>query len=108
MWRVEVAADVVERDQLGQLALVGRLELAAALAQLRLDVGEAEPLVDARLVGEEVRPSSPLDSSAMPCSETERPRAERRSRSCTLWSAEPVKCCSRLPKVSRARSAGRP
>jgi hypothetical protein len=44
--RVQVAADVVERDELGQLAFARRLQLARALAQLGLDVGVAEPLVD--------------------------------------------------------------
>ena len=43
---VEVAADVADRDEVGELALAGGLQLAAALAQLRLDVGVAEPLVD--------------------------------------------------------------
>ena len=43
---VEVAADVAELDQLRQLPFARRLQLAAALAQLRLDVGVAEPLVD--------------------------------------------------------------
>ena len=43
---VEVAADVADLDQLRQLALARRLQLAAALAQLRLDVGVAEALVD--------------------------------------------------------------
>ena len=46
MWAVEVAADVAELDQLRQLPLARRLQLAAALAQLRLDVVVAEPLVD--------------------------------------------------------------
>ena len=43
----------LELDQLRQLAVllrIGQRELAAALAQLRLDVGEPEPLVDAGLV----------------------------------------------------------
>ena len=43
---VEVAADVVELDQLRQLAFARRLQLAAALAQLGLDVVVAEALVD--------------------------------------------------------------
>ena len=38
---VQVAADVVHRDQLGQLAGVGPLELAAAFAQLRRKDGQA-------------------------------------------------------------------
>ena len=52
------------------------LDLAAALAQLRLDVGEPEQLVDARLVARSGGPSSPL-TLATPCSLTEKPRAER-------------------------------
>src|SRR5689334_20883005 len=48
---VEVAADVAELDQLRQLALAGSAELSATLAELRLDVGVAEPLVDALLGG---------------------------------------------------------
>ena len=48
---VEVAADVVDRDQLGELAGVARLDLSPALPQLGLDVGEAEQLVDSGLVG---------------------------------------------------------
>ena len=43
---VQVAAQVLERDELRQRALRRRLELAAALAQLRRDPLEAEPLVD--------------------------------------------------------------
>ncbi len=46
---MEIALDVGELDQVGQLAFARRLQLAAALAQLRLDVGVAEPLVDLRL-----------------------------------------------------------
>ena len=73
---VEVAADVGELDEVGQLAFARRLQLAAALAQLRLDVGVAEPLVDlAPRVSQSS--TSPLSVSVMPCSETERPRADR-------------------------------
>ena len=43
---VQVAADVADLDQLRQLAVGRRGDLAVALAQLGLDVGEAEPLVD--------------------------------------------------------------
>ena len=43
---VQVAADVVLGDQLGELAVGGGGDLAVALAQLGLDVGEAEALVD--------------------------------------------------------------
>ncbi len=49
---VEVAADVVDGDQVGKLPGVPRLDLAAALAQLGLDVGKAEQLVDAGLLRE--------------------------------------------------------
>ena len=41
-------------DQLGQLPLARRLQLAAALAQLGLDVGVAEALVDRLLAGAEL------------------------------------------------------
>ena len=51
---VQVAADVVELDQVRQLAFARRLQLAAALAQLRLDVGVAEALVDLGLALAEV------------------------------------------------------
>src|SRR5215207_11424593 len=43
---VEVALEVADLDQLRQLAFARRLQLAAALAQLRLDVFVAEALVD--------------------------------------------------------------
>ena len=43
---MEIAADVAELDQLRQLAFARRLQLAAPLAQLRLDVLVAEALVD--------------------------------------------------------------
>ena len=79
---VQVAADVVERDQLRQLALARRLQLAAALAQLRLDVGVAEALVDLSSVSQSS--TSPLSTSVIPCSETERPRATASSRSCDV------------------------
>ena len=86
-------------DQVRQLAFARRLQLAAALAQLRLDVGVAEALVDA-LPRSRRASTSPLSVSVMPCSETERPRPTASSRSWTLWALEPVKCCSRLPKAS--------
>ena len=43
---VQVAAQVAELDQLRELAGRRRGDLAVALAQLRLDVVEAEPRVD--------------------------------------------------------------
>ena len=43
---VQVAADVLQLDQPRQRPVAGGLQLAAVLAQLRLDVGEAEALVD--------------------------------------------------------------
>ena len=48
---VQVAADVGELDEIGELARRRRRDLAVALAQLGLDVGEAEALVDLSLVG---------------------------------------------------------
>ena len=53
---VQVAPDVGELDQLGQPArLGGGRELAAVLAQLGLDVGEAEARVDLLLGREGLR-----------------------------------------------------
>jgi hypothetical protein len=49
---VEVAADVVDGEQLREFAGIARLDLPPPLPQLGFDVGEAEQLVDARLVGE--------------------------------------------------------
>ena len=46
MWEWRSPLDVAELDQLRQLAFARRLQLAAALAQLRLDVVVAEALVD--------------------------------------------------------------
>ena len=43
---VEVAPNVLQGDQLRQLAVGGRRDLAVGLAQLGLDVGEPEALVD--------------------------------------------------------------
>ena len=98
------------RDQLGQRPGGGRLELAAALAQLGRDPGQAEPLVDAppRSRSASSRPSRRRGSRT--------PRRAARactadSRSATLWSLEPVKCCSTLPNWSGAttlRSTFRP
>ncbi len=51
---VQVAADVAERDEVGQPPLSCRLQLAPPLAQLRLDVGVAEPLVDPLLARAEL------------------------------------------------------
>src|SRR5262245_24127894 len=49
---VEVPADVVDADQVWELPGVARLDLAASLAELRLDVGQTEQLVDPGLLGE--------------------------------------------------------
>ena len=48
---VEIALQVVDPDQVGELAARGRGDLATALAKLRLDVGEADALVDLGLGG---------------------------------------------------------
>ena len=58
--RVEVALDVVLGDELRQLAVARRLDLAARLAKLRLDVGEAQPLVHL-LLGAEALDLAGLD-----------------------------------------------
>ena len=55
---VQVAADVAEGDQVGQLAFARRLQLAAPLAQLRLDVGVAERRVDVLLALAELDPAA--------------------------------------------------
>ena len=47
--RVQVAADVVDRDEVGERAVAGGLQLPPTLAQLGLDVGIAEALVDGLL-----------------------------------------------------------
>jgi hypothetical protein len=51
---MQVAANVVDGDQIGKLAGVARLDLASALPQLGLDVGQSQELVDASLLGEPV------------------------------------------------------
>ena len=74
----------------GRVAVGGRGDLAVALAQLGLDVGEAEALVDlglGRVAGDLAG-----SVSVIPCSETESPILTARSRSSMLCSAEPVKC----------------
>ncbi len=67
---VEVAADVADRDEVGELAPARRLQLAAALAQLRLDVVVAEALVDL-LLGRDIHRLDvglvdPLDAAVGP------------------------------------------
>ena len=52
---VQVAANVCELDQPGQLAAARRRQLAAVLAQLRLDVVEVQPRVQLLLRGEGLR-----------------------------------------------------
>ena len=65
MWRVEVALEVLELDQLGQLALRRRLELPAVLAQLGLDVLHAQQLVDLFLGGAGVGLAGGVDLHAV-------------------------------------------
>ena len=105
---VEVAADVVDRDQLGQLALARRLQLAAALAQLRLDVGVAEPLVDLLLGRAE------LDLAALDVGDrrARRPRGRAptaSSRSCDVVGLGAGEVLEQVAEgLRRRRSAGRP
>ena len=73
-----------------------RLELAAILAQLRLDVGEPERAHTAPPRSAHVR-VRPIASSSTPYSDTCSPRRTAASRSAALCAPEPVKCCSRLP-----------
>ena len=92
----------------GSVALAGRLELAAVLAQLRRDVLHAEPLVDLLLGGAGVR-TSPVSSSAMPYSLTCRPRLTASVRSASLWLARAGEVLEQVAeRLLRARSAGRP
>ena len=100
----------LELDQLGQLALARRLELAAVLAQLGRDPLHPEQLVDLLLGGARVR-WSPSRRRRSPYSLTWRPRRTASVRSASLCLPEPVKCWSRLPNVSSGtirRSTGRP
>ena len=83
----------------GQRASSAASQLAAALAQLRLDVGQAEHLVHA----------PPRSGSGAPCP-SRPPRRRTRSRACprrtaysrssTLCCLEPVRCWSTLPNWS--------
>ena len=96
-------------DELGQRALARRLELAAALAQLRLDVGQPERRVDLLLGRAAHRLARRVVED--PVLGDVQPLRTAASRSCTLWSLEPVKCCSTLPNWSGAttlRSTFRP
>ena len=78
-----------------------RLQLAAALAQLRLDVvaGRAARRPPARWRS---GASSPVSSSSMPYSLTCSPRLTAYSRSATLCCLEPVRCWSTFPNWSGA------
>ena len=67
---VEVAPDVLQRDQLRQRARRRGCDLAVGLAQLGLDVGEAEALVHLGLGRVASRPRR-CAVSVIPCSETE-------------------------------------
>ena len=98
---VQVAADVRQLDQPRQRACARGVELAAVLAQLRLDIGEAEALVD-------------LDARSRTCrsrrwrrrgcrTRRRAARAARPLRAAPRCAApEPVKCCSRLPSCPGA------
>ena len=88
----------------GSVAAPRGLELAAVLAQLRLDVGQAEPRVDL-LLARAASASPPSRRRGSPYSETCRPRRTAASRSAALCRPEPVKCCSRLPSCAGARDA---
>ncbi len=47
---VQVAADIVELDEIRQRAVLGRLDLAAVLAQLGRDPGHVQPMIERLLV----------------------------------------------------------
>ena len=86
-------------NQLRQLARARGLQLAAVLAQLGRHEGHAQQLVDL-LLGRALRAGLAVSSSTIPYSLTCRPRLTASVRSASLWRAEPVKCWSRLPKLS--------
>jgi hypothetical protein len=91
---VQVAAEVAQLDELRQLAVPRRLELAAVLAQLRRDEVVAEEAVQL-LLGARVN-VSPVSVFCTPYS---RPRAcaDRRLAQRDVVILRAVKCCRRLP-----------
>ena len=110
MWLCRSPRMSAELDQLREPAgRGGRLQLAAVLAQLGLDVGEAEPLVDLGLgrVGHR-RVPSPAASSRIPYSETCRPRRTAASRSAALCRPGAREVLEKAPEGGRTRRSAGP
>ena len=84
---VQVALDVGQGQQRRQTVLGGRLDLAAVLAQLRLDPSQAERPVDLRLgAAGEAR-----DAAEDAVLADLQPPTLARLRTAMLWALEPVK-----------------
>ena len=92
---MEVAADVGRAPRARERPASRGLELSRVLAQLGLDVGVPEVGVELLLAAgaEDLARLDPLDAVLG----DGEPSSHRVSRSATLCSFEPVKCCSRLP-----------
>ena len=106
---VQVAADVLaaRSARAGRPRPRAASQLAAVLAQLGLDVGEAEQRVDLLLGRAGVR-ARRCASSRMPYSETCSPRRTAASRSAALWRARAGEVLQQVAELRRAwRSAGR-
>ena len=106
---VQVAAQIGVLDQARQRAGLGRLDLAAVLAQLGRHEGQPERRVDPASSSPATRDSSSRRNS--PYSFSLKPRASARSRSAMLCAFEPVKYCSAAPRLSGGtsrRSAWKP
>ena len=99
MWQCRSPRRSPGVDELGHVAALSSVELAAVLAQLGRDLRQAEPRVDL-LLGRAARASRRSRRRGSPYSETCRPRRTAASRSATLCALEPVKCWSRLPNWS--------
>ena len=106
---VQVALEIRPRDQRGQRPGGGGFDLAAVLAQLRLDERQSERLVDVLLRSR--RRSAVSSASKRPYSFSFQPRSSARSRSAMLCAFEPVKYCRAAPRcsgVTMRRSAWKP
>ena len=105
---VQVAADVVERDQPRRLESPARARRGPRAARARGRRGRGARRPPPRSRSAASRRSRRRGSRTR---ETCSPRRTAASRSATLCACEPVKCCSRLPKFSGSttrRSTGMP
>ena len=92
---MELAREITELDERGEIAVPRGRDLGRALAQLRRRRSIAEEGVQVVLVA--CVTTFPDSTSVTPYSEIESPRRCASSRSAMLWSFEPVKCCRTLP-----------